>query len=314
MKIKSTLNQRAQRICDSLRQLEDELRISVVHTESGAIVYDFGVEAEGGLRAGVHLAEICLAGLAEVKLVQGDLGPEVTVYTDHPLAACLASQYAGWQVSVDKFFAMGSGPMRAAAGREHLVQEIDFVEDAAHVVGVLESESLPTQSACLKLAADCRVGPQGLSLCVAPTTSFAGNVQVVARSVETALHKMHELGFDLRQVVSGFGSAPLPPVAADQLGGIGRTNDAILYGGRVTLWVRGDDDQLDQLVDRVPSQASRDYGVPFQEIFSRYDHDFYKIDPLLFSPATVSFVNLDSGRVFSAGVVREDLLKQSFFS
>ena len=67
------------------------------------------------------------------------------------------------------------------------------------------------------------------------TASIAGSVQVIARSVETALHKMHEIGFDLTQVRSGFGIAPLPPVAADDLVGIGRTNDAMLYGGEVTL-------------------------------------------------------------------------------
>ena len=69
-------------------------------------------------------------------------------------------------------------------------------------------------------------------------------MQVVARSVETALHKLHEIGYDLHNVVSGFGAAPLPPVAADDLVGIGRTNDAILYGGEVTLWVKDDDRRL----------------------------------------------------------------------
>jgi methenyltetrahydromethanopterin cyclohydrolase len=132
--------------------------------------------------------------------------------------------------------------------------------------------------------------------------------------VETALHKLHELGFDLSLVESGFGTAPLPPVAADQMQGIGRTNDAILYGGQVVLWVREEDERLEGLVGQVPSKASRDYGVPFSEIFARYDNDFYRIDPHLFSPATVTIVNLHTGRSFSAGAVREDLLEQSFSS
>ena len=125
---------------------------------------------------------------------------------------------------------------------------------------------------------------------------------------------MHELGFDIRCVQSGIGDAPLPPVASNDLSGIGRTNDAVLYGGKVTLWVRAEDEQLAEIVTNVPSKSSTDYGVPFQEIFERYDGDFYKIDPHLFSPASVTIVNLNSGRTFSAGGVREDLLKKSFSS
>lgn len=314
MQIQSTLNQRAHRICDFLQQLTDELRIEVHTLECGTQVHDYGVNVVGGLRAGIHLAEICLSGLAEVKLVPGRMGQAVSVYTDHPVSACLGSQYAGWQVKGDDFFAMGSGPMRAAFANEPLVQQIGVKEEAGHAIGVLESNKLPTDEICEQLASDCDVMPYSLSLCVAPTASFAGNVQVVARSVETAMHKIHELGFDVKKVMSGFGSAPLPPVAADDLVGIGRTNDAILYGGSVTLWMDADDDELTDIVTRVPSNSSEDYGVPFAEIFKRYDGDFYKIDPSLFSPAFVQLTSLKSGNSFSAGELREDLVRQSFAS
>lgn len=314
MKIKSTLNQRAQQMCQFLCQLQEELHITVEQNESGTMLLDFGVNAFGGLRAGAHLAEVCLAGLAEVKLTHGVAGSQVDIYTDHPVAACMASQYAGWQVSVGDYFAMGSGPMRCAANSEPLMQDIDFGEAATHAVGVLEAAQLPNDEVCAKLAADCNLPPSELTLCIAPTASIAGTVQVVARTVETTLHKMHELGFDIKQVRSGHGSAPLPPVAANDLVGIGRTNDAILYGGRVTLWVHAEDDELNELVAKIPSQASRDFGVPFGEIFKRYDGDFYKIDPHLFSPAVVSLVNLKSGRAFQAGEIRADILQQSFSS
>ena len=57
------------------------------------------------------------------------------------------------------------------------------------------------------------VAPAELTLLFAPTASLAGGVQIAARIVETALHKLHELDFDVRRVVSGFGTCPLPPVA-----------------------------------------------------------------------------------------------------
>jgi methenyltetrahydromethanopterin cyclohydrolase len=137
-------------------------------------------------------------------------------------------------------------------------------------------------------------------------------VQVVARSLETALHKLYELKFNLAQVVSGYGTAPLPPVAADEMAAIGRTNDAILYGGQVVLWVNTDDDLLAELGPKVPSSASPDHGAPFATIFGRYDMDFYKIDPMLFSPAVISFHNLRTGRCLTFGRVEADVLRRSF--
>jgi methenyltetrahydromethanopterin cyclohydrolase len=132
--------------------------------------------------------------------------------------------------------------------------------------------------------------------------------------LETALHKLFELKFDLSQVASGFGSAPLPPVAAEEMQAIGWTNDAILYGGRVSVWVRGDDDQIAEIGPRVPSSASPDHGEPFADIFKRYHHDFYKIDPMLFSPAEIVFHNLKSGRCQTFGRVAPEILKRSFFT
>ena len=297
-----------------MHQLQEELRIEVELLENGAMIFDYGVLAAGGLRAGVHLAEICLAGMAEVRIEPGRFGQAVTVYSDHPVTACLASQYAGWQVTTDDYFAMGSGPMRAAYGNEPIIQELECTEKTDQVVGVLESSKLPTEEVCQKIADACGVEPKQVSLCVAPTSSLAGTIQVVARSVETTLHKIHEVGFDVRTVRSGFGVAPLPPVAANDLEGIGRTNDAILYAGEVTLWVDAEDDPLRELVSKVPSNSSRDHGTPFADIFKRYDGDFYKIDPHLFSPARVQLISLRTGRTFEAGEVRDDLVRQSFVS
>jgi methenyltetrahydromethanopterin cyclohydrolase len=226
----------------------------------------------------------------------------------------MASQYAGWKLAHGKYFAMGSGPMRAAAGKESIFDTIGFRETAEVAVGVLESSKLPPVELCQMVAADCGVGPAQLILCVARTASQAGTMQIVARSVETALHKLHELGFEVARVASAFGTAPLPPVAADDLAAIGRTNDAVLYGGEVTLWFSGDDDSVGEIGPRVPSSASPDFGEPFAAIFRRYDCDFYKIDPHLFSPAAVTFCNLDTGRTQRFGRVVPEVVQKSFTS
>lgn len=306
----TNLNDRAWRIADEFAIQSEPLRCGVSFL-AGCRIIDCGVKQVGSLEAGKRLAEVCLAGLGNVQLAQG---PAVVVQTDQPLLACMASQYAGWQLTGEKFFAMGSGPMRAVARREPLFEQLGYREQADRVVGILETGKLPTEEICRKVAEQCGVAPDNVTLLAARTASIAGTVQVVARSVETALHKLHELGYDLQRIVSGFGAAPLPPVAADDLVGIGRTNDAILYGGEVTLWVRDDDARLAEIGPRVPSNASRDYGEPFAAIFERAGRDFYKIDPMLFSPAVVTFNNLATGKSHRFGQLRPDVLRRSFES
>ena len=320
--ILSTLNKRAFERTQQIARNAEELAVRLVDDGVGPVILDFGVSVTGGLAAGVALAGVCLADLATVELVPGQpevwLGPAVAVRTDHPIEACLAAQYAGWRISGDNFFAMASGPMRGLAGKEDLFRVLGYPESRGYrtsedvAVGILESTILPPDEVARQIAADCNVDVRSLTLLVAPTASIAGHIQVVARSIETALHKLHELGFDLQRVVSGFGTAPLPPIANDDLQGIGRTNDAVLYGGQVTLWVRGDDESLEEVVDRVPSCASPDFGRPFGEVFASYDHDFYQIDPHLFSPAVIQFVNLDTGHCWQSGHVRPDVLRESF--
>jgi methenyltetrahydromethanopterin cyclohydrolase len=310
-----TLNEQARRRADALEADAAALRIGVSRV-GGARLLDCGVASAGGLQAGLGLARVCLADRAEVSLVSSPLaevpGPAVQVFTDDPVRACMASQFAGWKVSVGKFFGMGSGPMRAAYGKEALFDHIPGREKPPVAVGVLETRKLPGEEVIAWIAERTGVPADQVTLLAAPAASLAGTVQVVARSLETALHKLHELKFDLSQVVSGFGVAPLPPVAVDEIVAMGRPNDAILYGGQVTVWVRTDDEQLAEVGPKVPSSASRDHGAPFAEIFERYNRDFFKIDPLLFSPAVISLVNLKSGKRHTFGRLEPEVLRRSF--
>jgi methenyltetrahydromethanopterin cyclohydrolase len=259
------------------------------------------------------MARICLSGQADVALEPGPDGPMIQVFSDDPVRACLASQYAGWQIKVDKYFAMGSGPMRAAYGKEAIFDHLPGGREQPPVaVGVLESRKHPTDEVIAYLVERLPPSVERITLAIAPTSSIAGTIQVVARSLETALHKLHELHFDLAQIVSGYGIAPLPPIASDENRGIGWTNDAILYGGRVVLWVRSDDEILSQIGPKVPSSASPDHGAPFAEVFARYGGDFYKIDPLLFSPAVVTFHNLKTGKSHTFGKLAPEILRKSF--
>lgn len=309
------LNQRAWDLIEQHSPCTEWLRIER-HEVSGGVWWDFGIKAEGGLGAGLLLSRVCMSDLAEIQLVSGTIGehawPHIQVATDHPTEACLFSQYAGWKVSVGKFFGMGSGPVRAIAAREELFEKLGYQEPSPFGVGVLETGQSPTEAVFEEFAKKTGLAPSQIVLLAAPTESQAGTFQIVARSVETTLHKLYELGFDVRRVRSAFGTAPLPPCGADFLTSLGRTNDAILYGGQVYLWVKGDVEDLKSIGPKVPSDSSEAYGQPFKDIFKAAGGDFYQIDPHLFSPAEVTFNSLETGAAFRFGHVAPDVLKRSF--
>ncbi len=310
------LNEQAAEIADSMAEHAAILRVRSLTLPSGARVIDAGVEVDGGYDAGLALAEICMGGLGNVAYTPLVIGqrtwPGVNVWTDHPAVSCMASQYAGWAISVDKFFAMGSGPLRAHARVEkELFEKLGYAETAKHGVLVLEGRTLPDDKVAKWVAEKARLKPSQLTFVIAPTASLAGGVQISARILETGLHKMEVLGFDVRRVVSGMGFAPLSPVAKNDLRAIGCTNDCILYGGQAHYTIRAGDEELADLAEKVPASASRDYGTPFYETFKRYDGDFYKIDPLLFSPAEIWLTSTETGRTFHAGRLNPEVLEAS---
>jgi methenyltetrahydromethanopterin cyclohydrolase len=311
-----SLNDRAHGLADGVAADADALRVAVARLPHGTRLIDCGSAVPGGLEAGRRFAEICMAGLGAVTLtplaLQGRWLPGLTVVTDHPALACLASQYAGWRLDRDGYFAMASGPGRALIRAEELYDDLEVDEHARTAVLCLETREPPPEAIAGYVAERAGVAPADLTLLFAPTASLAGGVQVAARVVETALHKLHELEFDVGRVVSGFGTSPLPPVSRTDPEAIGRTNDAVLYGGQVELTVDASDDELEAVVPRLPASASRDHGEPFGRVLERAGWDFYAIDPLLFSPAEVRLTSVKSGRSFHAGGVDVDVLERSF--
>ncbi|MGI9229417.1 MAG: methenyltetrahydromethanopterin cyclohydrolase [Gammaproteobacteria bacterium] len=295
-------------------------RLAVEKQTGGATLIDAGINAPGGLEAGRQIAEICLGGLGRVNFRAANDSDGwnwyVDVHSNHPVMACLASQYAGWSLSHGEgkqaFQALGSGPGRVVGSKEPLFEELGYREQADKTCLILEVDSLPPAAIAEQVAEKCGIRPEQLTLILTPTSSLAGVVQIVARVLETALHKAHELHFPLDKIVDGLGSAPLCPPAADFLTAMSRTNDAILFAGQVQLFVAAGDDECEQLAAQLPSSASADYGKPFGEVFKAVEYDFYKIDPLLFSPASVTVSSLQTGRSFHSGAIDRELLNQSF--
>ena len=315
-----SVNGRAAALIERLCSDAAELRVVIGKGTLGELVVDAGADGSGSIAAGLRLAEICMGGLGTVDIAASAATPNwpwtLVVRSSNPVTACLASQYAGWKLSDDSgkdgFFALGSGPARALARKEPLFAEIAYRDEAESAALVLESSRPPPAAIVRKVAQECGITSNRLSFLYAPTQSLAGSVQVVARVLEVALHKSHELKFPLDRILEGMGAAPLPPPHPDFVTAMGRTNDAIIYGGRVQLFVAGPAADARDLAQQLPSRRSRDYGRPFAEIFASFDRDFYAIDPMLFAPAAVIVTALESGESFRAGDVDLDLLDAAF--
>jgi len=298
----------------------DALRVQVRRDDCGACIVDAGIEAPGSIAAGLLIGEICMGGFGTVGMHCGAAEGWPTwleVHSSQPVLACLASQYAGWSLSASKeetgakkFFSLGSGPARALAAKEPLFDQLGYRDRADRGVLVLEVDRAPPEVVMRKVLRDCALEAEALTLILTPTTSAAGTTQVVARVLEVALHKAHEIGFALVHVVDGVATAPLPAPSPDVVEAMGRTNDAILYGGRVHLTVRGSDDAARDLAERLPSDNSRDHGHSFAEVFKRSGYDFYKVDPALFAPAEVWVSNIDSGNTWHCGALDMALLQR----
>ena len=306
----------AKKLVEKLIDNSKKLNVLVKKGPLNCTIIDAGIKIKGSEQAGKLIAEICMGGLGIINLKKTNTFPhwplETKVESKHPVISCLASQYAGWNLSHKKFYALASGPGRAIARREELFKDLQYVDQSKFVYLVMEVDKTPPKEIIEKISNDCKTTAENIILILTPTQSISGVIQVVSRVSEVGLHKLHTLKFPLENVEEVCGSAPIPPVSKDFITSMGRTNDAILYGGNVELKVRGTDEQISKLAKNLPSTSSKDYGKPFAEIFKNYKGDFYAIDPNLFSPGKVTVISLETGETFVEGKLNSNLLDKSF--
>lgn len=316
-----SVNLKAKKIVDEMISKADDLKIKIQRLDNGSTILDCGVNVEGSIKAGELYTKVCLGGLADVGIsIPADLSrrlalPSVKVKTDSPAISTLGSQKAGWAVNVGNFFALGSGPARALSKKpSETYEEIDYEDDAEIAIIALESDKIPDEDVTENIAEECGVSTENVYALVAPTASIVGSIQISGRVVENGTYKMLEaLDFDVKKVKYAAGIAPIAPVDPDGLKAMGKTNDAVLFGGRTYYYIESEEgDDLKSLAENLPSSASKDYGRPFYEIFKEADYDFYKIDKGMFAPAEVFINDLRTGEVFRAGFVNEELLIKSF--
>lgn len=331
-----SLNKKALAVVEEMLSKPEELKIKTSKAACGATVIDCGVNAEGSLEAGLFVTRITAGDLIRISVTTIDYGdfalPALHVSSDYSVLATMGGQLGDWEVRYESYFAVGSGPARAlaldrnipmavGAKREKLRQmglvthtpkevyeRIGYRDSCDKAVIVLESSEIPPNGALELIAEACRIRPKNLFALVAPTPSIVGAVQIAGRIVEVGIHKLALIGFNFTKISFGSGYTPIAPVHQDQAEAMGRTNDAIRYGGVTYYIVDFDDDKkLKDFVDVVPPSDNKS----FTEIFKTATHGFYDVDLQAFAPAVISITNSKTGKTFAAGSVKPEFLRKT---
>ena len=205
MSEKISINKTVKPLVENLLDKADQLNIGIHTTDGGAKIIDAGINHDGCLESGRLITEICMGGLGKVGLTMSSNTTNwpltINVHSTNPVLSCLASQYAGWNLSFvkeeDNFNALGSGPCRALALKEDLFKDLDYSDKFYSTVVVMEVDRNPPQEIIDKIVSDCSISEKNLTIILTPTKSLSGCTQVVGRVLEVGMHKLHEIGFPL---------------------------------------------------------------------------------------------------------------------
>ncbi len=323
------INELAKNIVEKIINHKEIYNVGVHTLGNNSIVLDL---TRASWIGGKLVGEICMGGLGTIRFSHYNLDnnfiPSVNVYTSEPLISCMASQLAGWSVKLKKevekngelkkkviFQSLGSGPARAKSRVEKLFDEINYSDNSEYAVIVFETSKLPNEEVMEFVAEKCGVDTNKTYAVCAPTACLTGSIQVAARIVETGIHKLHEIKFPIDIIKDGFGTTTIAPIAKDDLGAMGRTNDSISAAGMTyyTIEVEKEKEgELFELIKKAPANTSSSYGKPFIETFKEANYNFYDIDPGLFAPAKYTVTNTITGKSITVGKLNHSLLKQSY--
>lgn len=306
-----SLNRLATELVDEAIDFAPELAIDVYALEGDAAVLDFGVEVPGGLEAGLLLAEIQTAGLATVQTRLGEVAgvprTHVELSTDQPALALLCGAKGGWELSVDDFEGLGSGPARALVAEETIYERVGYQDDFDFAVLAIESDQLPDEDVAAHVAELAEVPESGVFLPTYASASLTGSVVAASRAAELAAFRLTELGYDPLEILSVTGSAPVAPVAETEREAIALTNDAVAYGGQAHLVV---DEPFDRF-DEVASTAADEYGRSFLEVFEDTDWAMDELPLSVFAPAQVT-IDVRGSETHVVGETNDEILTEAF--
>jgi methenyltetrahydromethanopterin cyclohydrolase len=300
----------------------EQLNCREIKLKNGATVIDMGVEAPGGWLAGKLIVEATIGGLGHVDFGHFQSGgidlPSIDVYIDRPQEACLSSQFSGWKLpgkDIPGYInGLGSGPARALARNDMFWEAWPFKDVHHETVFAVQGGEIPDESVAELVAKACQIPTENVYILATRSASIAGAIQVCSRTVEPSMWRLHRKGFDISKVICGMGTCLIPPPIRDELQGMNRVNTALLYGATARYVVDCKDEEIEAIIDKVPFSASRRFGERFIDLFEEGERDFYKVDKDIHTIARYEMTNYATGRTFTSGVIREDMLKEALFS
>lgn len=290
----------------------------------GATVVDMGLECRGSWKAALlytraTMGDLGIVSMGEFVLDESFTFSSVEVFIDQPMIACVGAEMADWKLGTGEYAAIGSGPARAQAAVDsdhyiHCTSYRDTYDKAAVIC--LQTVAFPSEELAKEIAAACHVKPEDTYMLVSSSTCIAASMQVSARIIEQTCNKLLLSGLVTPEAVTAArGNAPIAPVVKDENKTMGRINDALIYGSTVELWI----DTTDEIIEKVAPQlvakySSPLYGMPFEEIFTSHDCNFFNIPLGVHSIGRVMIHNINNGKAVSCGEIDYEVLKKSFLN
>jgi methenyltetrahydromethanopterin cyclohydrolase len=297
--------------------LDNSDRLNVVVSEqNGAKIIDCGLNTIGSIEAGILFTKISLGGLATVSVGYDNnssfTAPTVQVTTAHPVLATLGCQAASWNINKKGFFGMACGPGRALAQKpSRSYKLLNYQDNNSKGIICLEADKMPTDEVIDYLAEKCSVNKENLFLLLIKTNCLVEFVQMAARAIELGIFRLVEqLGYAKEKVLHAIGTGIIPSVSDNKEIANDRVNNGLIYGTRLHLSIRSDpEDDLTELLPKVPSNASSSYGKRFQILFEEAGKDFANFDLTLLAPSELVVNDFRTGKKYHYGKIDTQFLE-----
>ncbi|MHA1126508.1 MAG: methenyltetrahydromethanopterin cyclohydrolase [Candidatus Heimdallarchaeota archaeon] len=300
---------------DDLEKNSEKYQVKVQKIKEATVI-DCGIEAKGSVAAGLLFIKISLGGLASVSLDYPVTENEhtmiaVSVETSYPVLATLGCQAASWNVNKGEFFGMVCGPGRALAQKpSKIFKLLEYNDSSDTAILCIESDKLPTPEVIDYLAEKCKVEKANLKILMIKTNCLVEYLQMAARAIEIGVFRLVEqLGYAKEKVQHAIGSGLVPPLSDDADLSNDRVNNALIYGTRLYLVVKSSpEDNLEELIEKIPSNSSASYGKKFLELFEAAGQDFGNMDLSILAPSEVIINDVRTGKLYQKGKLNANYL------
>jgi methenyltetrahydromethanopterin cyclohydrolase len=279
-----------------------------------ATIIDCGIETKGSIDAGILFSKISLGGLAKVQLQFPEINNEISllqvqVSTSYPVLATIGCQAASWNISKGDFFGMACGPGRALAQKPSKSYKLlDYKEESDKAILCIESDKLPSDKIIDYLAEKCRVENKDIIILMIKTACLVEYIQMAARAIELGVFRfVEQLGYPKDRILHAVGIGIVPPLSEDNDVSNDRVNNGLIYGTKLFLIIKSHkEDNLTDLISKIPSKSSSSFGKSFIEVFNEAGKDFANFDLTLLAPTEIIINDIRTGKIYHEGKIQLD--------